>query len=237
MDITEYDAAILCGGLGKRLRSVVSDRPKPMAEIGKTPFLELLIKYLASQGLRRFILCTGYMGERVEEYFSKKVSPFQILFSKEEKLLGTAGAVKNASSFIRSDPFFVFNGDSICRVSIKEFLHFHKVKDASCSIVLTKTFEGKDYGNVKIDEEGRIISFNEKSFNEGAAFVNAGIYLMQKEVLELIPEDVPYSLEYELFSALCKKRFYGFLTNEELIDIGTPARYREAEEKILRWRR
>jgi NDP-sugar pyrophosphorylase family protein len=203
-----------------------------MAQIRGRPFLEILIDYVASFGLRRFILCTGYMGDKIKEYFWNKNSHFEILFSEEHELLGTGGAVKNASHLIRSDPFFVMNGDSICRVDLSRFFHFHKERGAMCTLVLTRVDEVYDYGRVDIGEDGKIKGFNEKIKRKEGGLVNAGIYLMKRELLSLIPNR-KYSLEYGLFPRLCDGKLYGFITDAQLLDIGTPKRYLKAK-KVLR---
>jgi NDP-sugar pyrophosphorylase family protein len=231
MDITECDVVILCGGLGKRLRNIIKDRPKPMVEISGRPFLEILMDYVASFDLRRFILCTGYMGDKIKEHFWGKNSHLEVLFSEEHELLGTGGAVKNASHLIRSDPFFVMNGDSICRVDLSRFFRFYNERGAICTLVLTRVDEVCDYGRVDVGEDGKIKGFNEKIKEQEGGLVNAGIYLMKKELLSLIP-DGKYSLEYDLFPKLCDGRLYGFITEAQLLDIGTPKRYLEAKEVL-----
>jgi NDP-sugar pyrophosphorylase family protein len=230
--ITEkIDVVVLCGGLGKRLRGILFDRPKPMAEINRRPFLDILIEYVAEYGFKRFILCIGYMGEVIRKHYQKKSIPLTILFSEEKEPLGTGGAVKNASHLIRSDPFFVMNGDSICRVDLSKFFSFHREKDAICTLVLTRVDEVCDYGRVDVGEDGKIKGFNEKIKAKERSLVNAGIYLMKRKLLSLIP-DGKYSLEYDLFPMLCDGRLYGFITEAQLLDIGTPKRYLEAKELL-----
>jgi NDP-sugar pyrophosphorylase family protein len=229
MNNKDIDVLILCGGLGKRLRSVVSDRPKPMAEVGNAPFLDLLINYTSSFGFKRFILCIGYKGDFIKDYYSRKSNSFEMLFSEERKLLGTAGAIKNAEKLIQSNPFLVMNGDSFCKIDLNEFFNFHNSKKAILSIALTEIKENIDCGFIILDSSGKIESFIEKGKVEGSSYVNAGIYLFQKEILSLIPQNKSYSLEYDLFPILANGRIYGYITKNELIDIGTPERYEKAK--------
>jgi NDP-sugar pyrophosphorylase family protein len=189
------------------------------------------MEYVASFGLRRFILCIGYMGEKIKEYFLGKNSHLEVLFSEEHELLGTGGALKNASHLIRSDPFFVMNGDSICRVDLSRFFCFHNERGAICTLVLTRVDEVCDYGRVDVGEDGKIKGFNEKIRWKEGGLVNAGIYLMKKNLLFSIP-DRKYSLEYDLFPRLCDGRLYGLITEAKLLDIGTPKRYLEAKELL-----
>ncbi len=226
----EYiDVVVLCGGLGTRLKKVVSDRPKVMAEVNNKPFLEILIDYIAVFGFRRFVMCVGYMKEKIREHFERR-KDVEILFSAEEELLGTAGAIKNAEKFIRSNPFLVVNGDSFCRINVKGFLDFHITKKAYASIALVLPEKDADYGVVAIGDDQRILSFNEKREPDTGGFINAGMYFFNRDILKLIPENITYSLEYNLFPHIIDKGIYGYVTGEKLIDIGTPERYRKAEE-------
>jgi len=163
-NIEDTDVVILCGGRGERLRSLINDRPKPLAEINGKPFLDILIDYAAGFGFKRFILCAGYMGDMIEDYYKKKSAIFRILISNEKGPLGTAGAIKNAEPFIKSSPFLVLNGDSICRLNLHKFLKFHAAKKAMFSIALSKMKNSGDYGNIILDTRtGRIKAFKEKS--------------------------------------------------------------------------
>lgn len=222
------DVLILCGGLGKRLRSVVSDKPKPLAQINKRAFLDLLIDHIVGYGFKRFILCTGYMGSAIAEHYGKLSKSVEILFSQEEQPLGTAGAVKNAESLIRSDPFLVANGDSFCQVNLSEFLNFHQKNSAQLSMAVTRSQNSKDFGTITLNDSQEIVRFEEKKAGTREAFINAGIYLMQKNVLSLIPPGRKRSLEVDLFPQLAGRDFYGYVVSSKVIDIGTPERYEQA---------
>lgn len=228
----KIDVLLLCGGKGERLKSVVKDRPKPMAEVKGRPFLDILIDYLLSFGFRRIILCLGYKGEAIRQYYSKKRRLSGILFSQETKPLGTAGAVKNAESLVKSDPFLVMNGDSFCPVDLYKFINLYNSKDATFTMALARAGKGRDYGVVGMDGSRRIISFNEKIKTKNNSFVNAGIYLLKKRILRLIKADAKSSLEYDIFPKVLNERFYGYLTKEKFIDIGTPERYAKAKRYL-----
>jgi len=224
------DVILLCGGLGKRLYPVVSDRPKPMAAINGRPFLDIIMDYTSGFRFRRFILCIGYMGGVLRQHYKGRKEFSEILFSEETKSLGTAGAIKNAENFIKSSPFLVMNGDSFCRVDLGKFLKFHLSKKALCSVVLKNTEETSDYGVAALSKSQRITQFSEKPQNSKTAFTNAGIYLFQKEILSLIPGDGDFSLERNLFPAIVKKEIYGYTTDGFFIDIGTPQKYETAKK-------
>jgi D-glycero-alpha-D-manno-heptose 1-phosphate guanylyltransferase len=222
----------LVGGLGKRLRGVISDRPKPMADIGGNPFLDLLIDYTSSFGVTRYILATGFMSDSIQAYYQKKDSPRKIVFSNEERPLGTAGAVKNAEDLIKSNPFIVMNGDSFCAVDLHRFLEFHIEKKALFSAALVPTGNTRDFGVVGLNDNCGITRFEEKKVENNNTFISAGIYIFQKEIFSLIPSETKYSFEYDVFPKLIDGKFYGFVTDAELTDIGTPERYFKAKKNL-----
>lgn len=220
------DVLILCGGMGRRLKSIVTDVPKPMADIGGRPFLDILIDYVAGYGFRRFILCTGYKGEVIKRYYSKREFP-ELLTSHEKRPLGTAGAVKNAEGMVESDPFMVVNGDSFCRLDLRKFASFYKNKKAVYAMALLESEKAEDFGLVGMDGSRRIISFNEK-VKTGGGFINCGVYLLDKKIFSVIERGRKLSLEYDVFPKITSERFYGYAAASKLVDIGTPDRYAEA---------
>src|SRR5215471_14492200 len=147
---------VLCGGQGTRLRSVVSDRPKSMALISGTPFLQLLLARLRSQGVDDVVLGTGYMAEKIERYFADgKQFALRIRYSREHEPLGTGGALKLAESLI-SDPVLVLNGDSYVEWNLVPVLELFRAKDADLVLVLHEIADVTRYGSVVLDHEGRI---------------------------------------------------------------------------------
>jgi NDP-sugar pyrophosphorylase family protein len=218
------DLLLLCGGLGTRLREVVFDRPKPMADIKGRPFLDILIDHAAGFGVRRFILCAGFKADFIEDHYRTEDERLEIVVSKEAEPLGTAGAIKNAQPLIQSYTFLIMNGDSFCPVALDKFLDFHAGKEADISIALSKMRESAEYGSVKLDEEQRITGFDEKVISQGGGLVNAGIYAFNKAMLDLIPAGRKFSLERELFPNILDKGIFGYVTEKRLVDIGTPER-------------
>lgn len=231
MNLKEIDVVILCGGLGKRLRPAVSDRPKVLADINGKTFLDILIDNLVKHGFNNIILCVGYLKEHIKDHFDFD-KDFNIVFSEEEEPLGTGGALKNARPIIKSTTFMVMNGDSICDLNFKGFLDYHVSKRALMSMVLTRLQKTGDYGNVALDLSNRIVSFEEKVDTKGECLINAGVYLMQKEVFSYMPEEINFSLEYDLFPKLVKDKCYGFISENEFLDIGTPERYKKATDLL-----
>lgn len=223
------DVVIVCGGKGTRFQSVVPNQPKSMAPIHGRPFLDLLLEMFFAVGFRRYILCVGYMADAIKKYYQKgPFAPF-IIFSEEKEPLGTAGALKAAEDLFISDDVVVSNGDSYCAVDLVSFLAFHRLKtDGVASIVLTPGKGRRDAGDVVMDPSThRITAFQEKSMN-GAYFVSAGIYCLQRSALTAIPAKKNYSIEYDFFPQFLSRSFYGFVTESPCLDIGTPERYKAA---------
>ncbi len=225
----QVDAVILCGGLGSRLAGVVNDRPKPMAQMGQRPFLDILIDYFSHFGLRRFVLCTGHRSQFIREYYERRDDSLEFVISDEPSPLGTAGAVKNAEALIRSNPFLVANGDSFCPADLAGFYDFHLAKRAAMSMAVVEAQNRNDAGLVAIDDCQRIVGFEEKGSRRHGCCVNAGVYLFQREILSLIPPNTKYSLEYDLFPKLVAQRAFAFAVSRPLIDIGTAERYESAK--------
>ncbi len=230
----DIDAVILCGGMGSRLRTVVADRPKPMAEIDDRPFLDILIDSFCEFGFGRFVLCAGYMSDIIRDYYSNRTGSHEFVISEEREPLGTAGAIKNAAKFIQSDTFLVANGDSFCPVDLGAFYDFHSSRNALMSMVVIETQNTGDCGLVALDASQRITGFEEKNRQSQSRYINAGIYLFQKEVLSLIPADSSFSLENDLFPELIKQNCYAFTTQGRLFDIGTPARFATAIKHLAK---
>ena len=230
-NLKEIDVVILCGGLGKRLRPVVFNQPKVLAKIGERTFLDILIDNLLLYGFKNIILSVGYLKEQIRNHFDPdKNYDYTLTFSEEEEPLGTGGALKKAKPLIRSNPFMVMNGDSICKVNFRSFFDFHIEKRALLSIVLVRSNTAEDYGSVTLDGSGRITNFNEKVAGESRSenIINAGVYLMEKDIFSYMANQNRFSLEYDLFPKIVNNRCYGFLTESGFIDIGTPERYKKA---------
>jgi len=229
--VSALDALILCGGLGTRLREVVTDRPKGLAEIRGRPFLDLLIDELARQGLKRFILCTGYRGEQIAARYARR-SDAQFVVSLEDRPLGTAGAIRLALPFAKSDPFLVLNGDSFCQVDYRALHRFHEAKHAALTIVVAPPGSRDDVGTVVLAGDGAIASFNEKARQDKQASINAGIYLMRRNLVEGLTQ-TPLSLEHDVFpQAVRGGGCYGFPVAGPVVDIGTPERYLAAQDLL-----
>lgn len=252
-ELSKIDIVILCGGLGNRLRPIISDKPKVLAKIGDKIFLDILLDNLLPYKFENIILCVGHLRQHIIGHFDHYFDIHKncnIKFSEEEKPLGTGGALKNAKSLIENNNFIVMNGDSICKIDFKDFFDFHIGKNALLSMVLSQSLSTSDYGTITLNDLKEIVDFNEKgshtqeivSLNEKDSnvhykkLINAGIYLMRKDIFSYMPDNDIFSLEYDLFPKIIERQFtdntknmdnkcYGFLSDSEVIDIGTPERY------------
>jgi NDP-sugar pyrophosphorylase family protein len=227
MNIDRLDALVLCGGLGTRLRPLIADRPKGLAQIGGKPVLDIIVERLIAQGVRRIVFCVGHMKDQILAHFAIR-SDNRFGFSEEASPLGTGGALRNALPHVSSDPFLVLNGDSLCDVDVARFLAFHEACGADASLVLTVPGENRDGGLVELDERSRITQFIEKpGCTHTGSYINAGVYLLNARVVA--GPAAEFSLERDIFPALAEEgRCYGFPVSGEVVDIGTPERWRRA---------
>lgn len=221
---------ILAGGLGSRLRSVLSDRPKVLAEVLGRPFLIFLFDQLVHAGACEVVLCTGYMADNVKEEIGNTYRSLRIKHSMEDVPLGTGGALRLALPLIKSDTVMVMNGDSYVNADLKTFLEWFLLKNIVAALLLAKTLDTSRFGRVVISSDGHIETFEEKGGIEGDGWINAGIYLLKKKVVETISPGKKFSLERELFPSLIDKKFYGYRYEGEFIDIGTPKSFLKAEK-------
>ena len=193
--------------------------------------LDILVEDLVAQGSRRIILCVGHMKEQIISHFSGRRDA-DFLFSEETAPLGTGGAVKNAAEFIRSDPFLVMNGDSMCSVNLQALLEFHHARDADLTMVVVEDRTRGDAGAIRLGADYRIVSFHEKPVPGSAVsgHINAGVYLVRRAMLDSWPRKYPFSLENDVFPGVADGgRCFGFVAAGSVVDIGTPERYRRAQ--------
>ena len=229
-ELEKIDVVILCGGKGERLKPVSGYLPKVLMPFAGKPFIDILIESLLPFGFRRFILCVGYLREMVMVHFA--ATDHDVVFSEETEPLGTGGAVKNARRHIRTSPFMLINGDSLCPADLHSFYDFHLRKGGILSIVLSRPLSENAYGVVDADREDRIVAFREKEKVRRGSFINAGLYLAESRIFDLMPGKASFSLETELIPAILPHSCYGFITEAQLIDIGTPERYAQALQKL-----
>lgn len=223
---------ILAGGLGTRLKKSIGDLPKPMADIGGVPFLDYLLRRCKAQGVADFILCLGYGGEYIRSFFGQgERLGVSIRYTVEKSLLGTGGAVKLAEPLIQGD-FFLANGDTYFEMDLKKMTGLHRQRGARATMALARREVTTRYGRVEIDGEGRVLTLDEKSEDRGAGYINAGLYLLGREVLGLIPPRRVCSLEREILPRLAGHGLVGLPADGYFIDIGIPEDYARAQREL-----
>jgi NDP-sugar pyrophosphorylase family protein len=229
-DNKQLSALILVGGKGTRLQSVVHDRPKPMAEVAGRPFLERIVSRLYGQHVGRIIFCTGYLGDVVERHFgSGEKWKMEFEYSRDPSPLGTAGAVRRALERVQSDDFLIINGDSYCEFDVGRLVEVHSANNATATMWLVQKDDCRRYGSVVIDEKGAVLDFREKSPQESAGLINAGVYLFTRKTAGNIPSGRAVSMELEVLPSLIGKGLYAVRDDGPFIDIGTPESYAKAE--------
>jgi len=225
--ISDITAAILVGGRGTRLQSVVSDRPKVLAMVRGRPFLAYLLDQLISLGISEVVFCSGYMFDKIQGCFGDSYGSLRLLYSKEEQPLGTGGAIRLAMPYFRSDVVLVMNGDSYIDVDLEAYVDWFFETGSQAALVLTKMDDTSYYGSVTIDDD-KIIAFDEKK-RSGPGWINAGVYLINRSLIASIPSEEYYSLEHQFFPKLVETGLSGFCVEGRFIDIGTPEAYAMAE--------
>ena len=226
-------AVLLAGGLGTRLKSVVNGRPKPMALIVGKPFMEYVVHELSRHGITEIIFAVGYKGSMVEEYFQDgKKFGVTVSYAYEEELLGTAGAIKNAGRFITEDFFYVLNADTFYQIDYSRLLTIRQEKDLEMALVLRQVPDVSRYGRAVLTD-GMLTAFNEKTKEAVSGTINGGIYLMNRNLLEEIPEG-KVSLENEMIPRWLSegRRLGGFVNDGYFIDIGIPEAYFQFQEDV-----
>lgn len=228
------DALILCGGAGLRLRSITGDGPKGMASVAGRPFLELLLRQLRRHEFQRAILAVGYQAEVIRSYFGGNSLDLRLSYSVESSPLGTGGAIRNAADLVESEIVLIMNGDSYTEVDLAGILAAHHESKADAHLVLVPADDRNDSGSVRMDDSGKILGFEEKAGAFHTPYVSAGIYLMQRQMLYDIPSGHEVSLEKDILPRWLREGRYiqGFVFQGKCMDIGTPQRFREAQEVL-----
>jgi len=192
-----------------------------MALINGKPFLEYQLAFLKKNGIADIILSTGYMSEKIEEYFhSGEKLGISIRYVKEKELLGTGGAIKNAKNIL-NEQFFVLNGDSIFLIDINDMVKFHRDNHSDATLALVQVKDKSRYGNVHVDSKFQITGFIEKG-NSEEGLVSGGVYLFEKSCFQWTSLPEKFSIENDFFPNLVTdKRVFGFVSNSYFMDIGT----------------
>ena len=228
-------AIVLAGGLGTRLRSVISDLPKPMAPVCGQPFLHYLFLYLHRQGITDVILSVGYRHEAIKDFFGEKYNRINITYSVESEPLGTGGGIVQAMSLIDSDAF-VLNGDTFFDIDMSQLLDFHHSSKADISLALKRMTDFDRYGTVEVGNCDRVLQFHEKQ-HRSEGLINGGVYVLNKDIfrkVEAIEEiELPQKFSFErdiLEKHIIHMHYHALEFDNYFIDIGIPEDYQKAQE-------
>ena len=228
------DLIILCGGKGTRIRSIIKDKPKILAEINGRPFIEYLLKNVVKYNFDNIILSCGFLGLEIVNWIEDSEYKKIVQTVIEKKPLGTGGAVKFAYRKNEND-LIVMNGDTISNIDLLSFYNVLKNKcDIGIGIKSVKIKNYKESGFIDIDKEKNILSFNEKKIvenNSPLGFINTGIYFIKNEAIKLFPNKVPFSIEREVFPNFIHQSSFkikGYIYDGILVDFGTLDGYKKA---------
>ncbi len=230
-------ALILAGGKGIRLRPLTIHTPKPILPIVNRPFLLYQIDLLKRGGANDITLSLSYQPGKIEEIIGNgEEYGVHIRYTTETVPLGTAGAYRNLSDYLQSTSV-VINGDILTSLDLADVIRFHREKGAVATIVTTPVADPAGLGIVEFESDGRVRSFREKPHADAIArnTINAGVYVFEPGLLELIPGDRAYSFEEDLFPALVEanERFYAYVWEGYWLDIGIPSRYLQGNLDVL----
>jgi len=228
----------LAGGEGKRLKPLTQKRPKPLIPVAGKPCIDYVLRSLASSGFKEIVITTSYLSDKLIKSIGGGVGyNASILYSFEENPAGTAGAVKRVGNFI-DDTFVVAMGDVLADVDVRNLYDYHKSKGAVATLALTEVSDPTDFGIVGLKDDSRIVRFKEKpSLAEAFSnLVNAGIYVLEPEVLDFIPEDGAYDFSKDIFPKLLAKGLplYGKRLDGVWMDIGRPQDLLRASLEVIR---
>ncbi len=229
------EVIFLAGGKGSRLQPVVSDRPKPMADISGSPFLEYLLAFWKQQGCDHYVLSIGYMEQVIRNHFGDSYQGVPISYISEKQPLGTGGALLKAKMLIDSGNFVLVNGDSYLDFSFASLLEQHIGNQAAFTMALFEAENSNRYGTVILDHQNNIIKLLEKSPDVSHGWINAGIYLINSEMLENYEDENKFiSFEQELIPDWLNQhgKLQGYKSNGFFIDIGIPDDYQKAQKLI-----
>jgi D-glycero-alpha-D-manno-heptose 1-phosphate guanylyltransferase len=226
------EAIVLAGGLGTRLKPIISDIPKPMAPIEGKPFLHYLFGFLKKNGIQKVILSTGYKHQIIENYFGKNYLGISIEYSVEDFPLETGGAVKKAMELIHSKEVFVLNGDTYFGISLKELYETHISLHSQLTVALKRMKNPKRYGVIET-EGNRIVEFHEKNSVQSEGCINGGIYVIKPELFDNIATPEKFSLEKDFLEKYVRHvRMNSCFSDSYFIDIGIPEDYLLAQKEL-----
>ncbi|MGH3040347.1 MAG: sugar phosphate nucleotidyltransferase [Gaiellaceae bacterium] len=228
-------ALILVGGEGTRLRPLTLTVPKPVVPLVDRPFIRYMIEWLARHGVDDIVMASGFLAAGVRDVLGEggDGGP-RLRYVEEPEVRGTAGAMKFAERFL-DDRFLALNGDVLTDLDLSALIELHDRRNAEATLALYAVDDPSGYGVVRLEEGGEIIEFLEKPDPDdtGTVDINAGAYVLERSVLDRIPDGREVSIEREVFPELAEHGLHGLRLPGYWMDIGTPERYLQASWDIL----
>ena len=222
------EAIVLAGGFGTRLRQVVADLPKPLAPVAGRPFLAIVLEQLRAQGVTEAMLAVGYRHEAIRGAFGERFGALRLSYSVEDKPLGTGGAIRLAARACRGHDVFVLNGDSFVELDFAAMRTAHHRAAARLTVGAVEVADASRYGRLLV-EDSRLVGFAEKG-SAGPGLINAGVYLMRRDLLETLGLPEAFSFELDVLAArLQALRPWVHRASGRFIDIGVPEDYARAQ--------
>lgn len=234
-------AIVLVGGEGTRLRPLTDRVPKPALTLVDRPFLAYMIEWLADHGVTEVVLACGFLPDVLREALAEeeKRAGATIRYVAEPEPLGTAGAIRHAADRLGAglgDSFLALNGDVLTDLDLTALLRAHAEKPAQATLGLHPVEDSSAFGLVRCGAGGEVADFSEKTGRHEPGEINAGIYVLDRSVLDLIPSGENVSIERDVFPRLVGAGLYGLRLDGYWMDIGTPDRYLQATWDILEGR-
>jgi len=227
------EAIILAGGMGTRLKEVVSDAPKSMAPINGRPFLEYQLDLLDRWGLKKVILSVGYQKEKIQLHFGEHYKSLKIDYAVEDEPLGTGGAILNALQYVEGYAVFIFNGDTYFDVNLQRLDDFRRIKEADLVLAMRFEIDPARFGLLDFDNNNRITHFYEKNNGLDEGYINGGVYVIRKDYLRRFGLPEKFSFESDFLQKYYHtEEFYGMRCFSYFRDIGIPEDYQKAIDEF-----
>ena len=225
-------AIILAGGMGTRLKTIISDLPKPMAPIMNVPFLTYQLNYLKHFGIKKVIFSVGYLSEKIIAHYNQSFENISIEYSIEKNPLGTGGGIRMAMSNLKEDLVLILNGDSFFDLNLEQFYNLHLEQKSDFSLALRYVNNSERYGNIEFNSSNQITSFIEKNQLNQSGYINAGVYILSKKLyLQNTKPNINFSIEKDFFEKQLNQLIIkGFEFKDYFIDIGIPEDYLKAQD-------
>lgn len=228
-------AVVLVGGQGTRLRPLTDRTRKDMLPVVDRPLLAYTFDHLRRHGVDSAMVSCGYMPTQIQDFFGTSYDGMSLEYTVEPEPLGTGGGIGFAAREL-GQTFFALNGDSLREADLDELVRFHRATGARATILLTPVADPSRYGLVRLAPDGRVLQFLEKPRPDqvDTDLINAGLYVLEPSVLDLIPPDRPVSIEHDVFPRLCAEgSVVGLALPGYWLDVGTPDSYLEAHRDVL----